>query len=122
MPSVSIYIVPQYGLGRKEMVRGKGRKNGSTGLDLLCHLCAISLSALISPSLSVAGSRCWVTQWKPSLGGLCRCAAPHTPSAYCQSMAACFVVHFCHLPDMKRSPWEGMIYRHSSGSTDLTNI
>lgn len=126
MHSVSIYIILWYGLGRKEIVRGKGRKHRSTGLDLHCHLCATSLSALIPPSLSVAGSKCQAIQWKPSMGVLAypyAGALPPTPPLHAARIWQ-HVLWSTFILSLAWSLLHGRVWfiRHDSGSTDLTNI
>lgn len=93
-------------------MRGKGRTHG---LDSRCHLCATSLSTLITQSLFVAGNRYWASEWKPLWGGLSYTSASVTLAPTCPVPAARIWQHVLwstfNISVMKPSRWEGMIYK-----------
>lgn len=127
MNSVSIYIVLWYGLGRQEIVRGKGGKHGSAGLDLHCLHCATSLSGLIPPE--------FICSWKQMLGdsvetfpwwgGLTYpCAGALPPPLLRAAGIWQHVLWSTFIISLAWSPLHGKVrfIRHGSDSADLTNI
>lgn len=119
-----MYIALWYVSGRRDIVIGKGRTHG---LDSRCHLCATSLSTLITQSLFVAGNRYWASEWKPLWGGLSYTSASVTLAPTSPVPAARIWQHVLWSTfniSLSWSPLDGKVWfiSHGSSSADLMNV